>query len=139
MNESKKKIEVTPEITRQIATRRAMGIPLRDLEKEFGFSRPVIGRILASEMGRAIQKEIVDSAITGAVMIIKRELSEMNQLALRALRLNLEKANMEAVKTYFKALGLETVEKDQGNQQQVIQVVLPGQSAPKEIKDVDHE
>lgn len=134
----KTKIEVTPEVTRQLATRRAMGIPLRELEEEFGFSRPVINRILSSEMGRTITKEIIDTAVTGAVLEIRREMTNMKDLVLSALQANLEKNDMDAVKTYFKVIGMEVQEKREGGQNQAIQVIFPGTSAPKEVtNDID--
>lgn len=131
------KIDISPEQIRQLATRRALGASLRDLEAEFGISRPVITRALSTELGRGIVKEVIDSAVTGAVTAIRRELADMSDLALAALRYNLEKKNMEAIKTYFKALGMDTEEKNQGAQQQAITVVLPGASPPKEEIHVD--
>ncbi len=133
MGEHRTKIEVTPEVTRQIATRKALGTSLRDLEKEFGISRPVINRILGTDLAKAIVKEVIDSAVVGAVSAIRRELADMTELAMEALRENLKEHNMEAVKTYFKALGIEQQEKDSGNQQQAITVILPGAQAPKDV------
>lgn len=130
------KIEITPEIVRLIATRRALGVPLRDIEKEVGFSRPVINRVLATEVAKSIQKEIVGEAVLGAVVAIRRELAEMSELALSALKENLKENNMEAVKTYFKALGIEQQDKEQNTQQQAIQVILPGAKAP--LKNIEH-
>lgn len=133
MSYTPSKIEVSPEKIRAIATRRAFGISLRDLEAEFGFSRPVINRVLSSEIAKAIQKEIIETAVNGAVTAIKRELAEMSDLALTALRENLKEHSMEAVKTYFKALGIEAQEKESG-QQQALQIIMPGATAPRDIE-----
>ena len=128
------KIEVTQEVTRQIATRSAMGASLRELSEEFSFSRPVINRILGSELGRAVKKEIIDSAVTGAVAAIKRELADMSDLALGALRKNLEEGSIEGVKVYFKALGIEAQETKGPEKSQSMTIIMPGASIPKDIE-----
>ena len=134
MGELRTKIEVTPEITRQIATRKAIGATLRELEAEFGYSRPVINRVLASDVAKAIIKEVVDSAVTGAVSAIKRELADMSDLALAALRDNLKEGSMEAVKTYFKALGMEGQATEAPEKSQQMVIVMPGAKPPKDIE-----
>lgn len=129
------KIDFTPEMTRQIATRRVMGATMRDLEGEFGISRPVLTRALNSELGRAIQKELIDSAINGAVLSMKRQLSDLSDLAIEALKENLKKKKMDAVIAYFKVLGLDQGDKNHSPAQaQGINIILPGQVQPKDIE-----
>ncbi len=138
MGELRAKIEVSPEVTRQLATRKALGASLRELEKEFGLSRPVINRTLSTDLARAIQKEIQESAVAGAVASVKRQLADMTELAMEALKHNLTEKKIEAVKLYFAALGMDSQEKEKGGTTQAIQVILPGAVAPKEIKDVEN-
>lgn len=137
MTHQRTKIEITPEVTRQIAVRKALGTSIRELEAEFGFSRTVINRVLSSDLARGIVKEVTDSAVAGAMLAVKKELANMSELAVNALRKNLEDGSIEAVKVYFKALGMDATEKFDSNQQQTIQVILP--TSPQEPKDVINE
>lgn len=135
MGERKVRIDLEPEVIRQIATRKALGASIRELEKEFNFSRVVVNRALDTDLGKSIQKEVLNSAVAGAVIAIKRQLADMTELAMKALENNLKNDNMEAVKTFFKALGLDDLEKPENRQQQGITVILPGQAPP--IKDIE--
>lgn len=135
MGERKVRIDLEPEVIRQIATRKALGASIRELEKEFNFSRVVVNRALDTDLGKSIQKEVLNSAVAGAVIAIKRQLADMTELAMKALENNLKNDNMEAVKTFFKALGLDDQEKPENHQQQGITVILPGQAPP--IKDIE--
>lgn len=137
MTSPKTKIDVSLETTRQMAVRRARGASLRDLEAEFGYSRPVVNRVLATDVSKAIISEITESSVKAALLEVRNGLAAMSDLAIKALKKNLEDGSIEAVKTYFRALGLETTEKTNGNQQQAIQVILPGAVAPP--KDVINE
>lgn len=128
------KIDITPELTRQIATRRAIGVSVRELEQEFGFSRFVINRVLSSDMAKSIIKGVVDDAVTGAVSAVKRKLADMTELAMTALEHHLkEEKSLEAVKIYLKGLGMDAMENKDPGQQQAIQVILPGAVAPKDV------
>ncbi len=138
MGIQKTKIEVTPEVTRQIAMRKAIGTSLRELETEFGFSRPVINRVLSSELAKSVIKGVIDDAVAGAVISIRRRLADMTDIAMSALEHNLKEQNLEAVKIFFKGLGMDAVEKEVRNQSQGITVILPGQKAPKDI-DVSND
>lgn len=129
----KEKIEVTPEVVRQLATRRAVGASMRDLEAEFGFSRPVVSRILASDLAKSVVKGLTDSAIEAAAIEARRGLSEMVKMANAAVLENLKTFNLEAAKIIYKAIGVEAIEKQESRQQQAIQVILPGAVAPKEV------
>lgn len=137
MGEKRTRIEVTPEVTRQIATRRALGATLESLESEFGFSRPVVKRILGTELAREVHKGVIEDAVKGAISAVKSRLADMTELAMEALEHNLKEKKMEAVREYFAALGMKQAEKEQGTQQQAITVVLPGQRPPKDI-DIEH-
>lgn len=133
-NPTKAKIEVTPEVTRQIATRKALGATLRELEKEFGFSRPVVSRVLATDMAKAVIRGLIEDAVASAVIAVKRRLADMTETAMSVLEHHLkEEKSLEAVKIYLKGLGMDSSEK-QEIQQQAIQVILPGAVAPKDIE-----
>jgi hypothetical protein len=136
MGEKRTKIDVTPEITRQMATRRAIGASLRELEDEFGFSRPVVNRVLSTDMAKAIIKGVVDDAVAGAVVAVRRKLADMTELAMGVVEHHLKEKSLEAVKIYFKGLGIEAAEKVEA-QQQGITLILPGQAPPKDI-EVEH-
>lgn len=131
------KIDLTTDIIKAIATRKALGTSVRELSKEFGYSNVVINRALSTEIAKAIQKEIVESAVTGAVAVVRRELADLVPLTLQAVRAQLEDNSLEAVKIVYRALGMEQQEEKQGNATQAIQVILPGAQAP--IKDVANE
>lgn len=131
------KIEPTPEITRQIATRRALGASLRELEAEFGYSRPVINRILGSEMAKAIIKGLIDDAVASAVVAVRRRLADMTETAMGVIEHHLkEEKSLEAVKLYFRGLGLDQTEKTAPSQQ-ALQIIMPGASPP--TKDVPND
>lgn len=66
-------------------------------------------------------------------MSMKRELAELSDLAVEALKDNLRKKKMDAVVTYFKVLGLDSGDKNAPAQNQGINIILPGQSVPKDI------
>ncbi len=133
MGEQRVKIDVTPEVVRQMATRRALGAPLRDIEKEFGYSRPVVNRVLSSELAKEIQKGIVEDAVKGAVASVRQRLADMTELAMEALEHNLKEKKMDAVKEYFAALGIRQAEAEKGSGQSFT-VVLPGtQNPPKDV------
>lgn len=133
MGEKKVKIEVTPEVTRQIATRRVMGASFRDLESEFGFSRPVINRVLSSDMGKKIMKGLVDDAVASAVIAVRQEMSNLTPLVSEAIAHHLKEKSLEAVKIVLKGLGMESFEKPENQQSQTFQVILPGTKAPKDV------
>ena len=142
-NNSKTKIEVTPEVTRQIAVRKATGASLRELEKEFGFSRPVISRVLGTDMAKAVIKGVIEDAVAGAVIAIRRKLADMTEDAMNTLSYHLkEEKSLEAVKIYLKGLGMDSFERPEANQQQAIQVILPGAQSPpyhKPVIEVDND
>ncbi len=135
MGEKRVKIDLEPEVIRQIATRKALGGSLREIEAEFGFSRPVVNRALCTDMAKSVIKGLIDDAVASAVVSIRRRLSDMNELAMNVMEQNLKEGNIEALKLYFKGLGLEKTENEGAKQQQAIQVILPGSMKP-EIKDV---
>ncbi len=129
-----KKIEVTPEITRQMATRRAVGATLRDLEQEFGFSRPVVNRVLSTDMAKAVVKGLIEDAVGSAVIEVRRGMADMATVVTKVLRKHLEDDSLEAVKIVLKGLGMDAVEKTDVKQAQTFTVILPGQQAAKEIE-----
>lgn len=133
------KIDVTPEITRQLATRRALGISLRDLESEFGFSRPVVNRVLSSELAKAVIKGITEDAVSSAVIAVRKGMSDMTEEITRVLTKHLKEDSLEAVKIVLRGLGMENMEKAKDPTTQSITVILPGQQAPKEVKNGDIE
>lgn len=133
MGEKRTKIEVSGEVTRQIAVRRATGASLQELEKEFGFSRPVVNRVLGTEMAKAIQKGVIDDAVAGAVIVVRKKLADMTPFAMEALEHHLKLKSLEAVKIYLKGLGMGGLEKNEIQQQQGITVILPGQQVPKDV------
>lgn len=139
MGEKRVKMEISPEITRQVAMRRAIGISLSSIEKEFGFSRPVVNRVLASDMAKAVIKGVTEDAVASAVIVVRRKLADMTPLVMAAIEHHLREKNLDAVKIYFKGLGLDTQEKTDPKQQQSITVILPGAQAPKDIPNGDIE
>lgn len=139
MTTPKTKIEVTPEITRNIATRRAIGTSLRDLESEFGFSRPVINRVLSSDLAKSVIKGITDDAVSSAVVAVRKEFADLTGLITEAVKHHLKEKNLEAVKIGLKVLGFDSAERVDTKQAQSITVILPGSSAPKEVSNGDIE
>lgn len=118
------KVEITPELTKAIVTKKVLGGTVRELEEEFGYSRPIILRILNSELAQSLRKEVLSEALAEAAQEIRQGLSSMSGLALGALKSNLEKKSMEAVKTYFQALGVTNNDKTP-QQQQAFQIIMP--------------
>lgn len=134
MGIQKIKIDVTPEVTRQIATRKALGASLRDLEAEFGYSRPVINRVLGTDMAKAVIKGLIDDAVASAVVAVRQKLADMTEIAMQTLEHHLrEEKSLEAVKIYLKGLGMDGVDKSEAKQQQAIQVILPGVQPTKDV------
>lgn len=134
MSATKSKIEITPELTRQLAMRRAVGASVRELEKEFELSRFLINKTLNTDMAKAIIKGLIDDAVTGAVITVRRRLADMTDLAMNVIEQNLKEGSLEAVKIYFKGIGMDGMEKPDNAQQQTIQVILPGHQQPKDIE-----
>jgi hypothetical protein len=127
--------DITPEMVRQLATRRVLGVSLRELEKEFGVSRFLINKALASDTGKAVMKGLTEDAVKACVLQAKQELTSMLPLVLTALRTNLEEGSMEAVREYFRVLGVSAPAPEKVTQQtQAIQIILPGHNQPKDIE-----
>lgn len=131
------KIDLSKEVIVTLASDRARGKSLRDLEETYGFSRPVINRALRTDLAKGVQQGIADEIVRSTVIVIKTALSGMSDLALNALRHNLEQMKMDAVKEYFNLVGVRSEEsnKGKGGQNNVIQVILPG-AARDESKEV---
>lgn len=128
------KIEPTPELTRAIAARRARGVSLRDLETEFGFSRPVVNRILASDEARQVILDITRDDLAVEVAMNRRALSELVPGAIVKLAEKVEQGDIKSIELVLRGSGMLTpVESKEGNQAQAITVILPGQAPPKEV------
>ena len=134
MTQPNRKIEVDAEVVRLMAMDRAMGVYLRDISKKHGFSVPVVSRTLSGDMAKSIIKGIVDDSVSAAVIAVRRKLADMTELAMQVIEDQLKEGNLEAVKIYFKGLGIDTVEKKDPNQAQSITVILPGKQPEKEVK-----
>lgn len=126
--------EISSEIVRQVATRRAMGVPLRDLSKEFGLPVYTINKAINSDMGKAIVKEVIDNAVAGAVIQARRGLSDLVEASVQVIKDQLAEGNLEAAKMVLKGIGLDQAEKQDLAQQQAITVILPGKAEPKDIE-----
>lgn len=137
MGEKRLKIDLPSEIIRQIAVRQSQGVSLRELEEEFGVSRPVINRALRSELGREITRGITEIAVQSAVAEVRNWVASNTELALKALESNLREKKMDAVKEFFNILGLTEKSKGETRQSQSIQLILPGGTKPP--KDVTNE
>jgi hypothetical protein len=136
MGIQKTKIELGPEIVRQIATKFAIGSSLRDLEKDYGVSRPIITRAVGSELGQSVIKEFIQNGVEKAKQEAQKICSELVELAGIALKKKVEEGDLKAVEMVFKVVGAGyNQEKDQTKQQQAIQVILPGSVIPKEVSN----
>lgn len=133
-----KKIEVGPEVTRQLAARRARGVSLRDLEIEFGFSRPVINRVLASDAARDIIVNVTRDDLAVELAMNRRALSELIPGAIVKLAEKVQAGDIKSIELVLRGSGMLTplTEKEGDKQGQILQVILPG-NAP--IKDVISE
>lgn len=141
MGEKKLKIEVSDEVTCAIAARHARGISLRDLENEFGMSRPVLNRILASDIARSTIKDICFTQAEMHISKGRRDITELLPVAAEYLKGELanEKTRIKAIELVFKYSGIQQIEAKENKQDATIQVILPGAyQQPKDVKsDID--
>src|SRR4051812_943751 len=98
MGEKKVKIEVSDEVSRSIAARHARGISLRDLEVEFRMSRPVLNRILASDIARSTIKDICFTDAEMQIAKNRRAVADLLPTAIEVLKNELmnEKTRLKA-------------------------------------------
>lgn len=119
--------------------RKAAGATPKELEVEFGHSKFIINKALSSDLAKAVIKGVIDDAVTGAIIAVKRKLADMTELAMETLEHHLkEEKSLEAVKIYLKGLGMDTQEKTDTKQSQSITVILPHAATTKDI-EVTHE
>lgn len=142
MGEKRTKIEVSDETTRQLAARRARGVSLAELEKEFGFSRPVVNRVLSSDLAQDTIRDVSYDIVTMERAINKRAVAELLPLAIEVVKQKLEAGDLKAAEMVFRASELLVPEqRDTGKQQQAIQVILPGAQIPESrshrVKDIE--
>jgi len=136
----KEKIVLTDEQVQKIAMRRARGVSLEQLEQEFGMSRPVINRALASDAARSVTLDILRDDATLENAKNRSALAKLLPKAIEKLAAEIDKGNMKAIELALKGSGImiQTEADKNGNKQaQQITVVLPGQVSTKEIKDVN--
>lgn len=136
MGEKRIKIQITPELTRQIAVRRARNVSLEDLEKEFSLSRPVINRALSTDEARQAILDILRDDVALENAKTRREAAALGPLAIALLKKKLESGDLKAVEPALKASGIyvqNSQDKKGEHQAQTFTVILPGQSEPKEV------
>jgi transcriptional regulator with XRE-family HTH domain len=139
MGDKKVKIEVSDETTRAIAARHARGISLRDLEIEFGMSRPVISRVLASDSARATIKDICFTDAEMQIAKNRRAVADLLPTAIEVLKNELmnEKTRLKAAELVIRSSGIMNTDGNKEQKQDAsITVILPGQyQQPKDVKN----
>lgn len=134
-----KKIDLTAETIRQIATSSAMGASYKDIEAQYLISAPRLAKLLRTDEARAIIEGIQEKTERAAVAYLKSKLCDLVDLTIKVIKSNLEEGNLNAVPLVFKALGVESKNEGMSAQQQTIQVILPNAREPQTIEVSDVE
>lgn len=97
-------------------------------------SRRQIRNIYEDERFKSIVEDIGDDAILTAKTRLRQEISKMSELMLTALRANLEKNSLEAVKIGLKVVGLDEADQEQPNTG--LTVIMANHKDPEKVIEV---
>lgn len=137
MGEKRIKIDVGPEMMRQLAVKRARGVSLDQLEQEYGLSRPVITRTLASDEARQVMLDVMRDEVAIINAQTRKAAAELGPLAIEVIRKKLEEGDLKAVEPALKASGiLVQAAQDKGEQKQAQQIIVTLPGSKKDIKSV---
>lgn len=128
------KIDLSPEVVRQISIERAMGASLNSLVDTFKVSKTVLNRVLEMDVSKAIVDDTRGKAQRAAVAYLRSEMCRLVDKTVKVIEKALDDGNLKAVPLVYTALGLEARSDNGVTTQQAIQVILPGRVDAKEIE-----
>lgn len=105
-----------------------------EIHKKLNISRHMVKKVMSSSEYAQYLEEINREASSNAVAAIKGRVEILAPKALKALEHNLDEKRMDAVNTYFKLLGILEPKNEDKPVDTAIQIILPGQAAPKDIE-----
>lgn len=120
----------------QIVALTLVGTPEIRIAEQLGVSRHRVRKVRNSD---AFKKELDDVAAqskASAKAAVESELDRLAPKALKALEKALDEGKVDAVRTYFEAIGLKDKNADAGGTG-VIQLILPGAEAPKVVDAIE--
>jgi transcription initiation factor TFIIIB Brf1 subunit/transcription initiation factor TFIIB len=118
-------------LVKKVAAIAATLASAREIAEQAGISEYICKKVMARADFKDELKKIAEDSTAAAKHVLKSELGKMVREVLRVIKHNLELNSLEAVKIYFKALGIEQEETKTGDTQ--INVLLPG-AAPKAVQ-----
>jgi len=129
--------EIMSEATiKKAAALAASGVTaVQTLAKKLGISNHFVRKIQADDRFKQLVEEIGNEAVSVSKAALKNEIGKLAPLAVKAIKANLEKNNLQAAITVLRAMGVETAEKDSG-EKGGIQIILAGQKPEPKKPDV---
>lgn len=120
---------------KRVAALAISGMSQNKISITLGVSRRQIRNVYEDERFKSIVEDIGDDAILTAKTRLRQEISKMSDLMLAALRINLEKNSLEAVKVGLKVVGLDEPDQEQTNNNGLT-VIMANHKDPEKVIEV---
>lgn len=108
LQKTTKKIDITAGFIRDVAIMAAAGAPKAAIIKKMNTTPFIVNEVLAMEEAKLIIAEVNESALSEAKTRIKQGVAGLASEAVRVVKDNLKKGSLEAAKTVFRVLGVDT-------------------------------
>jgi hypothetical protein len=128
-------VVINDALIKQAAALAISGMSQNKVALTLNISRRQARKIYDDERFKSVVEDVGNDAILTAKTRLRQEISKMSDLMLKALRANLEKHSLEAVKVGLKVVGLDEPEKE-GQGDGNITVIMANSKEPDKVIEV---
>lgn len=125
---------LTDVFIKQVASLAVTGMGQRKIAVALDASLRQVRNVYDDERFKAIVEDVGNDAVLTAKTRLRQEISKMSDLMLKALKVNLEKHSLEAVKVGLRVVGLDQAEEPQGNGN--LTVIMANSKDPERVIEV---